>query len=557
MVADCWNCDSAITLSYEQQRAAEKLAGRVHHTNESATARSADTSRNLVSENPLSSESIDSIETASTEDGPRKLVDLIRTMTSTLPAWLISMLVHLVMLLILALILLPQTNELPTITLSTAVGPRDEEGGINIDLPEMPLEFDSNVQPDERMERELREAQVDSEQDARELVLDPDPVIELPDLTKVKELVTSPPQSRFTLATRDPRLRNELVKREGGTTLSEAAVSRGLRWLASVQNQDGSWSLADYKKHYKNDNRGDAAATSLALLPFLGAGQTHETGRYRETVAKGLKWLLLHQKDNGDLRYGVHTNAAIYAHGQASIVLVETLAMTGDEQFREPAQKAIDFIEDFQHKHGGWRYRHQEPGDTSVMGWQLMALQSARASGTGLRVENSTLALADQYLDLASRSYSTREFRLAPSGTLYRYQPNERNPKAAMTAEGILCRMYLGWKRNDARMIYAADWLIENALPDVRSKTHNLYYYYYATQVMHHFGGRHWETWNNATRDLLIIKQERGGKYAGSWNPRHFQYGSSGGRIYTTSLAICTLEVYYRHLPLFKQLKLD
>lgn len=554
MIADCWNCESAIELSYEQRRAAERLAERVQRAPVPEPSRPP-----VRPESNTSGEApVDSIEPVETREDVRRLVDIVRTFTNTLPAWLISLLVHLVMLLILALILLPQSNELPSITLSTAVGPRDEVGGTDFDLPpEIPLEFDSNSPLDERLERELDEVRVAADQDARELLLDPEPTIELPELSKVKETVTVRPSSRYTLAIRDPRLRNELVRREGGTTLSEAAVSRGLRWLASVQNQDGSWSLASYNKHRESKNRGDAAATSLALLPFLGAGQTHEYGIYKETVAKGLKWLITHQKENGDLQYGVRTNAAIYAHGQASIVLIEALAMTGDELFREPAQKAIDYIESFQHKHGGWRYRPRESGDTSVLGWQLMALQSARASNTGLYVDDATLVLADQYLDLASRAFTDRDYRNAPSGTLYRYQPTDRTPKVAMTAEGILCRMYLGWKRDDARMLYAVDWLLDNALPDSRKKDHNLYYYYYATQVMHHFGGAHWETWNRHLRDLLVVKQQRGGKHAGSWNPKEYQYGSSGGRIYVTSMAICTLEVYYRHLPLFKQLDLE
>jgi hypothetical protein len=493
-----------------------------------------------------------------TAEPARRLVHLIRDVTRTLPAWLISMLVHLVLLLILALILLPSSAELPVITLSTAVGPRDQEGGTDLQVPpDVPLEYDSDTPPEnDRLQRELRKVQVAARQDAEELLIDPQPLVELPELASVRETVTLRPQSRFTLAIRDPRLRNELVTREGGTTLSEAAVSRGLRWLASVQNEDGSWSLARYDQHDRPANTGDMAATSLALLPFLGAGQTHEYGLYKQTVARGLKWLLRHQREDGELTYGIHTNAAIYAHGQASIVLVEALAMSGDERFRQPAQKAIDYIEDYQHKHGGWRYRRREAGDTSVMGWQLMALQSARLSNTGLRVAPSTLMLADQYLDLASRDYQERDFRRAPAGTLYRYRPSDPQPKPAMTAEGILCRMYLGWKRDDARLLYAVDWLLDNALPDIRARKHNLYYYYYATQVMHHFGGKHWQIWNRHLRDLLIVQQERGGRLAGSWDPRNYQYGNSGGRIYATSLAICTLEVYYRHLPLFRKLDL-
>ena len=553
MVADCWSCGSAMELSYEQQVAAEQLLIQTPHNRPSQAAPLPRRCR--PRQQPASASQ--TLDTLNTEPPPRRLIKTIQRMTHALPAWFISLLFHLVALLVLALILIPTAYEPPAITVSTAISPADEEGGVDIEAaPEVPLEFDTNAYDNKAVERQLKQASIAAAQDARELTLDPDPLSQLPSIEDVKHSVARSPQS-FNLAVRDPRLRNEIVKREGGTTLSEAAVSRGLRWLASVQNCDGSWSLAKYRNHDDESNPGDAAATSLALLPFLGAGQTHENGVYRETVAKGLRWLMKHQEADGEITHGIRTNAAIYAHSQAAIVLVEALAMTGDERFREPAQKAINYIEGFQHKHGGWRYRPQEAGDTSVMGWQLMALQSARLSNSGLQVADSTLMLADQFLDVASRPYRSREFRKAPAGTLYRYQAPDSQPKIAMTAEGMLCRMYLGWKRDDGRMNYAVDWLIENALPNIKARKHNLYYYYYATQLMHHYGGKPWEIWNKHLRDLLIIKQARRGKFAGSWDPSDYQYGSSGGRIYATSLAICSLEVYYRHLPLFKKLDLN
>ncbi len=559
MVADCWRCESAMELSYEQQQAAQQLADLVHPntpTQAPSSQPATITERAATDDNEI----LPDVDTQKRINETRSLIDIIRKTMDTLPAWLISTLVHLIMLLILALILLPQSfDEPPTITLSTAVAPDDTVGGVDIDVsPEDPLEYDTQLPPDyEKVERELAKVRAAADQDARDLLIDPTPTSPLPNLDAVKHSITVRTGPMYTMATRDPRLRNEMVRREGGTTLSEAAVSRGLKWLASVQNRDGSWSLNRYRESDNPRNRGDAAATSLALLPFLGAGQTHEYGIYKETVTRGLKWLIKHQKPNGDLRYGIEKDAGIYAHGQASIVLIEALAMTGDEQFRAPAQKAIDFIEKAQHKHGGWRYSPGESGDTSVAGWQLMALQSALGSNTGLRVDDATLKLANQYLDLASRNYRDNAYKFVPNGTLYRYLPRDPKPSAAMTAEGMLCRMYLGWKRDDSRMKYAVDWLLENALPNPNQRTHNLYYYYYATQVMHHYGGKHWETWNNHLRDLLIIKQVRKGRFAGSWDSSDFKYGQSGGRIYTTALAVCTLEVYYRHLPLFKQLDLD
>jgi hypothetical protein len=122
-----------------------------------------------------------------------------------------------------------------------------------------------------------------------------------------------------------------------------------------------------------------------------------------------------------------------------------------------------------------------------------------------------------------------------------------------MTAEALLCRQYAGWPQDHPGLADGVSYLLENHLPTLRDKrTQNLYYIYYATQVMHHMGGRSWEEWNDRIRDLLIDTQETRGHAAGSWTPR-VGHDEAGGRLYQTALAVCTLEVYYRHLPLYRQ----
>ncbi len=73
---------------------------------------------------------------------------------------------------------------------------------------------------------------------------------------------------------------------------------------------------------------------------------------------------------------------------------------------------------------------------------------------------------------------------------------------------------------------------------------------------MHHVGGAAWDRWNRAASDRLIASQATAGHEAGSWNPRT-RYDYAAGRIYTTALATCTLEVYYRHTPIFRKIRLD
>ena len=54
-------------------------------------------------------------------------------------------------------------------------------------------------------------------------------------------------------------------------------------------------------------------------------------------------------------------------------------------------------------------------------------------------------------------------------------------------------------------------------------------------------------------RYQLVRRQVSGGHADGSWDPADCRdpYDKLGGRIYTTSLAALTLEVYYRYLRLY------
>lgn len=469
------------------------------------------------------------------------------------PAWLVSMLMHLFAITLLALLTREQREEDgPFITLSATMNPHMKDGGEKGPLvitPEAKFDLPLPNKADLK-DAKTRDALVKANQDALELRLDDAPAAPLPDLERVKANIGSREGTSFNFAARDPRLRVELVSMEGGTTQTEAAVARGLRWLSQHQDDDGAWSLNGFRRAGKCNCGGEghvsgkSPGTALALLPFLGAGQTHLVGRYKGHVSKGLRWLVQNQGKDGDLRAGATENAGMYTQGQAAIVLCEAFAMTGDEQLRVPAQKAIDFICKAQYRDGGWRYNtgpRDQAGDTSVVGWQLMALQSAKAAN--LTVPEETLPQATSFLNRVQ----------SQGGSRYAYMAGH-SPTHVMTAEALLCRMYLGWTREQKSLLAGAKFLTEH-LPSDRAP--NIYYWYYGTQTMHHLGGADWERWNLKMRDVLTSSQETGGGHqAGSWDPRG-EHVSPGGRIYMTSLAVCTLEVYYRHLPIFRQIELD
>ena len=339
---------------------------------------------------------------------------------------------------------------------------------------------------------------------------------------------------------RDAEQRKKLAEAEGGNEASESAVERGLKWLANHQDKDGHWSLHEFHTTGECNGqcsmlgtRSDAAATGFGLLPFLGAGYTHRSGGYKETVKTGLDWLLEDQTKEGTFRHC--EGGTLYAHGIAAIALCEAWAMTKDPRLKRPAQRTIDYIVKAQHSAGGWRYGPGQPGDTSVSGWQVIALRSAQQGG--LRFPKDVMTKVSAYLDSAQTD---------KQGSGYAYMPHGARGSDAMVAEGLLCRIYSTWNSKRPGLTAGVHYLLSRP-PRPRGE---LYYWYYATQVMHHFGGEPWEEWNPVMRDLLIDSQSTEGHEFGSWAPQG-GHDSRGGRVYATSLSLLTLEIYYRHKRMY------
>jgi len=458
------------------------------------------------------------------------------------PPWLISMAVHMLMLIIFALIIYVQMDSHERIVAVEVDPIYAEELGNQ-------LEFDSPLG-------------MDNVSEVQEPIITPD------NLPQVEDPFAAPPNVEpqpdgdlamsdleaniigLALKGREEGMKKTLLGKYGGTHLTQKAVLAGLRWLARQQRKDGSWSLAGpYSDGVPAYLDNPEAATAMALLAFQGDGHTHlKEGEFRRNVANGWRWLAKQQDADGNFYRSGGWNQRYYTQGMCAIAACELYGMTKDKEYKDVAERAIQNLIKAQAPEGGWRYQPNLDSDVSVTGWIVMALQSARMAG--LEVPEESLRRVERFLDNVAQD----------DGAKYPYQAGGQ-VRLSMTAEALLCRQFLGWKRDDPRLVRGVEWIASN--PVDFNKDRNVYYWYYATQVCHHMGHNspHWKAWNSVMRQALPENQvPEGRKEAGSWDPNKptpDQWGTQGGRLYVTCLSIYMLEVYYRHMPLYKDLYTD
>ncbi|QEG36200.1 prenyltransferase/squalene oxidase repeat-containing protein [Bythopirellula goksoeyrii] len=342
----------------------------------------------------------------------------------------------------------------------------------------------------------------------------------------------------------------KLASQRGGSEQTEKAVRAALGWLAEAQSDHGGWDASRFgsgqERIVLGHNRGGAGAsadtgiTGLALLAFLGNGHSHQHGSYRIEVARGLEYLRQRQRADGSLYGEAQLFARTYCHSMATLAVCEAFAMTHDSRLEPLARSATAYSLAMQHPtDGGWRYRRGDTGDTSQLGWQLMALKSAELAG--IEVPNVTWTRIERFL---------RRVRRGNAGGLASYRPDSPASRT-MTAEAWFCHQLLQADRNSALnpdSIHEAMESLSTELPSPSNR--NLYYWYYATLALQQnqdhspSSAKCWESWNHALTTALLTTQENDG----SWNADTV-WGGYGGRVYTTALSALCLEVYYRYKP--------
>ncbi len=305
------------------------------------------------------------------------------------------------------------------------------------------------------------------------------------------------------------------------TPEQQRAVERGLAFLASRQQADGS---------FGNAGRGSGTAiTSLAAIAMMSAGNLPGRGQYGDHVTRATDYIIASSQPNG-LLSETDEHGVMYAHGFATLFLGEVYGMTRDERVKDPLTRAVRLIQKVQNHEGGWRYTPAPyDADISVTITQVMALRAARDSG--IKVEKSVIDKAVQYVqDLQN-----------PDGGFNYMAGSGNNSAFPRSAAGVATLYYAGiseGKPIDAGLAY-----VERFTPGRGRATeinHYFYGHYYAAQTMFLAGGDHWAKWYPAIRDELIARQNPDGSWTGEVSAE-----------YCTAMALIVLQMPNRYLPVF------
>jgi len=336
-----------------------------------------------------------------------------------------------------------------------------------------------------------------------------------------------------------------------------AVITRALDWLAAHQDEDGHWDADAFGKHDTSGKpsggpgnpTNDVGVTGLALLAFLGDGDTDRTGPYRGNVERAVKWLRGQQRDDG--LYGSGASMTfIYGHAIATYAMAEAFGLSEDESLRASVQRGLDYLERHRNPYAVWRYQPRDnDNDTSVTIWALMAYRAGL--DFGLRVNRNAMQLAgawfDQVTDESGRTGYTRAGEPSsrhPGDHVRRFPPEAAE---AMTAAGLWGRFLLGQTPREKPIMKRSAVLLLKKQPrwDDQAGTIDPYYWFFGSNAMYQMGGGWWRKWMYSLQQALVDTQRKDGNAAGSWDPVGV-WGEDGGRVYATALNTLSLQSAYR-----------
>jgi len=345
-------------------------------------------------------------------------------------------------------------------------------------------------------------------------------------------------------------------------TAGQAALRAALAWLQAHQSRDGRWDGDGFMQNCgliganacdgPGGSTHDVGVTGLALLAFLGDGNSTTSGEYKDVVARGITWLKNQQDPDSGLIGERTGHDFLYDHALGTLALCEAYYASHSPLIKGAAQKAVELIVRARAPYGAWRYDLPSIGDsdTSLTGWMVFALASAREAGLEADYRSAfdgALTFLDEVTDPASGRVGYQHMgELSSRTTANEHYPREKGE--AMTAVGLLCRIFLGQKPEDHPILLEHAELLKSRPPVWDPDGHgcDMYYWYYGTYAMYQLGKPYWPVWEKAMKAAVVDSQRKDGDCKGSWDPLG-PWGWSGGRVYSTAVMTLSLEVYFRY----------
>ena len=335
----------------------------------------------------------------------------------------------------------------------------------------------------------------------------------------------------------DPQKRIARLKSGGGKTMTEAAIVKGLKWLQTMQDPNGSWGGKDKDADGNPKATDKNAMTGMALLCYLGHCELQDSPDYGPTVQKAIDFITSTTPEPT-----INGGAGSYSHPIRAYALCEAYTMTKIKKLEEFARRATLHIIKGQNENGGWAYGYGKGvaahTDLSVTGWNIQALKAAAYTGIEISGLDEAMDKAIKYVIECQDAQGKFAYQRGKGG------------KASLTGAGVLClQIWKNAKSEEAKK--GLEWIAQNqAIIKEWSKV-DVYGWYYNAQACFQAtgvsgGSKFWKAWNKDFQQTVCANQAPDGHWP---HGNHF-HGDTD--IYRTTMAILMLEVYYRYMPTTK-----
>lgn len=366
-----------------------------------------------------------------------------------------------------------------------------------------------------------------------------------------------------------PRLEQE----QRLNSLRRKAIEAGCDWIATRQNQDGSF----------GDNKACVAFTALSTLALMSAGSGVARGPHGESVRKGIDFLvkLVEKPPRTDavLPKGYfHTpqdnNSKMHGQGYATLALASALSSADTEfgrRIRDVLRLAVACAEDSQTGTGGWGYDPSSgvEHEGSVTVTVAQGLRAARDAGIRVNVEVVRkglryLAMSQKRLGKGNDEDGSFKYSLAQERSTYALT-------AAAVSSFYLFGEYGGDEESTKRIEDAIAYLRRKLRAQMKSQEWFFYGHFYAAWAAWQHDGQkplpeEGQRWGGEPLDSDI---ERTAQFWGPWHAKVYPFllrmqRADGhwmdeydkfafGDLLPTAFAVLTLAIPDEALPIFQR----